>query len=84
MSAVRDRADAVAAMPHVRRWLRRLHRVARDMPPEVWVYVASGSPHIMARSDDGEPIFNERGCVDQDAAVDVLDRKNGSWDGGDW
>lgn len=81
MSDVKERAETVAAMPHVKRWMKRFRKVAADMPKEVWVYVASGTPCVMVNGEDGKPIYRGDG-VELDSKIDSLRR--GSWDGGDW
>jgi hypothetical protein len=62
----------VQAMPHVQRWLKRLQKVAADMPKEV-VMFSNGKLSAMART--GRDAQNR----------DVLHANfYGSWDGGDF
>ncbi len=82
--AARERAKEVAADPRVQLWIGRLKEVARDMPLDVHVLVASGTVCVLAT--DGEGRSFERGGqggLDQDAMVEALDRNLGRWDGGD-
>ena len=80
------RAEDVAAMPHVQRWMRRLRKLAADMPPEVEAYVAGGTLCVLARTKDGDSFaIREAGHMegsDPDAVVGLV--AGGRWDGGDW
>ncbi len=82
--AAKEAARRAAALPGVREWIGRLAELARDMPPEVHVFVASGTVCVVATDGDGG-IFERggHGGLDQDALVESLDRKLGRWDGGD-
>ncbi|MDP3219776.1 MAG: hypothetical protein Q8S73_37085 [Deltaproteobacteria bacterium] len=83
MSAAKERAEEVAAMPHVQRWVKRLRKLCADMPPEVWVFSESGSPHVMAYAPDGDPYEDGDGGADQDSIV-ASPSGRGRWDGGGW
>lgn len=86
----KKRAEDVAAMPHVQRWMKRLRKLSADMPPEVEAYVAAGTLIVLAVDpDEGSYMVHQGSCSssigdrkDQDALVDTIDR--GRWDGGDW
>lgn len=80
----KERMEVVAAMPHVQRWLKRFRSVAQDMPPEVWVYVAAGTPTVMANGENNRPIESGRriDAMDRDATITLV--RGGHWDGGDW
>lgn len=80
---VQSRAAIVAAMPHVQRWVRRFQRVAKDMPPEVWVFAGPCCVgcSVMANDESGRAIF-EGEQVDQNSTVAHID--NGRFDGGDF
>jgi hypothetical protein len=85
MSPAAERAAEVAAMPHVRRWIKRFKRLSRDMPPEVEVLVMAGVPAVLALDEHGrsyEKDSGDRYAANQDAVVDSVD--DGRWDGGDW
>jgi hypothetical protein len=75
-------ARAVGEMPHIRSWMDRLRVVARAMPKEVWVFVASGKVHVMARGADGQPVMASNEGVDP--KMDLGSVPGGLWDGGDW
>lgn len=82
-----ERAKQVAEMPHVKRWLKRFAAVARDMPPEVWVFCGgTGGATVLAKAENLLPcrICGPSGdeAVDTDAVI--LDADGGTWDGGDW
>ncbi len=83
--AAKDAARRAKGDPAVLRWTERLMEVARDMPPNVHVFVASGSVCVVAKDEKGG-IFErgKQGGLDQDALVECLDRNLGRWDGGDW
>jgi len=80
----KKRAEVVGNLPHVRAWVKRFKKLSKEMPPEVWVYVAASTPTVMAlREDDGKwfqsPVSDG---ADADAIVDRA--SGGHWDGGDW
>ena len=83
MSDASERATAVAAMPHVQRWVRRFRKLCEDIPPEVWVYSECGTPHVMAHAPDGSTYEKGSFSVDQDAIVDSPTGK-ARWQGGAW
>lgn len=80
-AALRERAESIGARPDVVRWVRRLQRCAKDMPADVWMYIASGTPTVMATGPKGEHVDDEHG-KDRDGIIDTVE--GGSWDGGDW
>lgn len=77
-----ERAKEVAEMPHVKRWIKRFHRLAKEMPDEIHVYVANGTPTVMVRDEDGQSYSNQRG-QNRAAIIEILGDVFG-WDGGDW
>lgn len=77
-----ERAKQVRALPHVKAWIKRFQQLAKDMPPEVWVFVASGVPCVMAQDEEGRNFMRGDG-MDPDATIESF-RGSGSWDGGDW
>jgi hypothetical protein len=79
-----ERAAAVGELPHVRAWVRRFRRLAKDMPPEVWVYVAAGTPIVMACDEVGRPIERDDGRDGMDQGAVITSLSGGHWDGGDW
>lgn len=80
----KDRAAEVAALPHVKAWVKRFEKLAKDMPPEVWIYVASGVPHVMAHSPEGSRYEKSHGGSDVASLVASMPRGKAQWDGGDW
>lgn len=89
---VTKRAAAVAAMPHVQRWIRRFQRVAKDMPPEVWVFAGpvKNGCCVMANDEKGEAMRGEayRNPDGDSEGVsscgEVASIKGGHFDGGDF
>lgn len=82
MTTASDRAESVGARPDVQRWIRRFRRLCREMPDGVHVYVANGTPNIMATDEDGAPFSEDRGSKVRDAIIEAM--PFGGWDGGDW
>jgi hypothetical protein len=62
--------------------MTRFQKLLDSQPADVWVYVASGSPLVMAKGPDGERVFDDRTFSD-DAVVGGLVCP-GEWDGGDF
>ena len=54
------------------------------MPPEVWVYVAAGTPIVMACDEVGRPIERDDGRDGMDQGAVITSLSGGHWDGGDW
>ena len=80
----KDQADKAASLPHVKAWINRFKKLSKEMPPEVWVYVAAGTPHIMAVDPTTKRMF-ERPKQDGSDPDAIIDRTSGGhWDGGDW
>ncbi len=80
--AAKERAEAVAELPHVKKWMREFEALAKKMPPEVWVYVASGTPWVMALNEHGKFFETPASGSDPDACIESF--RHGHWDGGDW
>lgn len=81
----KQRAEHVASMPHVQRWIRRFRGVAAAMPPEVWVFAGNElGGHgcvIMAHGEDNSaPMLHSGGGVEHDGIVASI--YSGSFDGG--
>jgi predicted aspartyl protease len=73
----------VGARRDVQLWIKRFQRLAKEMPADVWVFVASGTPTVLATDENGHHIDRGRNNgVDQDAIIDTA--IGGNWDGGDW
>lgn len=79
---VKARAEEVGERPDVRRWIRRLQKLSREMPKDVWVFVASGTPTVLATGEDGMHVEDRGGSVHRDAVITTA--AGGNWDGGDW
>lgn len=77
-------AEAASRDPVVVRWLRRFKKVAKDMPPSVWVFVASGTPAVCATGKDGMSIHEPGNGGGVDRASIITTVEGGMWDGGDW
>ena len=84
-----ERTEAVAAMPHVQRWIRRFKRLAKEMPPEVWVFagpvIGSRGCLVMAHDEAGKIMMNDfenEELVSNSGVVDHID--GGKFDGGDF
>lgn len=73
-----EHADALSYRADVRRWMRRLERVAADMPDGVRVFIASGSITVMDECDEG----THGGAVERNRHI-VGTVPGGGWDGGD-
>lgn len=80
-AALRERAESVGARPDVVRWIRRFQRCAKDMPSDVWVFIANGTPTVVVKGEGGEHVEDAHG-KDRDGVIDTVG--GGSWDGGDW
>jgi hypothetical protein len=76
------RAAVVGGREDVRRWIKRLRKLAREMPPDVWVFVASGTPTVLATDESGCPFYKASMGADADAVISTT--SGGRWDGGDW
>jgi len=57
-----------------------LKRVAKKWPDSLWLFSGSGSLCVMKKLD-GEPVYTDRGGVNQDYVVETINIQN---DGGDW
>lgn len=83
MSEASDRAEHLRAQRPIHDWVRRFRQLAKEMPPEVWVYVASSTPHVMAYDANGRMFEHPKhDGTDQGAIVATV--RGGRWDGGDW
>lgn len=79
---IKARAEEVGERQDVRRWIKRLQKLSREMPKDVWVFVASGTPTVLATDEDGEHFGDRGGGVHRDAIITTA--SGGNWDGGDW
>lgn len=82
MGDTREYVASIEDRPDVQKWIARFLRVARDMPEDVWVFVASGTPTVMARNESGDRAKTRGGGVDRRYIIGAV--AGGSWDGGDW
>ncbi len=66
-------------------YAKRLKRVLKAMPSDMWIWVGSGTPWLMRKKDGRKvmiPLSGQAGGgVDPDYIVAQLD---GEFDGGDW
>lgn len=81
-STITAMASAVGERADVQRWVRRLQKLAATMPPDVWVFVASGTPTVLAKDERGGRIETRDGSVHRGAII--ASARGGTWDGGDW
>lgn len=79
-----DRAKLVRERPEVKRWMKRFQALAASMPPDVWVFVASGTPTVHALDEDGQRYEATTGGVDRRAEIGAVPCGDGRWDGGDY
>ena len=83
MRTVTDRVEHLAAQRRIHDWIKKFRALAKEMPPEVWVYVAASRPHIMANNEKGRPYEHPKhDGMDPDASIALI--QGGHWDGGDW
>ena len=62
--------------------LAALKKLAKRWPKSLWLFSASGTLHLMRKSEIGERCMTPDGYVDQNASVwSTRDVEN---DGGDW
>lgn len=52
------------------------------MPEDVWVFVGSGTPIVLAKGENGECFEEPDGGNHRDAVIATAN--GGLWDGGDW
>lgn len=74
-----EHAEALEKRPDVVAWVRRLRRLAREMPADVRVYIGNGTINVMDLCDEG----TDGGPVERQRHI-VADVGSGRWDGGDW
>ncbi len=92
MSDATDRAEHLRAQRPIHDWVRRFRQLAKEMPPEVWVFVAGDAPHVMATTERGDKFVKPGGGgigggggMDPDAIIATVNTLHcGQWDGGDW
>lgn len=78
----RERADAVMALPHVRRWVSRWKKLMREMPDELHGFAGGGGGvYVLALDLQGRRFMTADGGLDQAAIIASVP---GRWDGGDW
>ncbi len=78
---VKRRAEQVAEMPHVRKWVRAFERLAKQMPKEVFVFCDGNGAQILAKDANGQVMENDNGGPrNSDAEVGYA---TGPWEGGD-
>ena len=83
VNEMRQRVAEVRALPHVKDWTREFQDLSSRMPPEVWVYVAGGMPHVMAmaKHPSGEPALFTVGDVKVHPGGIVQPVMGGVWEG---
>ena len=64
-----------------KRAINTLKRLAKRWPKSLWLFSASGTLEVMRCNENGERVFNSRGCVDEKYIVTDIGIPN---DGGDW
>lgn len=79
----KTRAEDLATRGKIRRWIEQFKKLSAQMPKELTVFVAAGTPVVLANDRNGEP-FNRGGGYDPDAQVPDANITGGRWDGGDW
>jgi hypothetical protein len=82
MSEAADRAERLRAQRPIHDWVRRFRQVVREMPPEVWVFVAPDKPYVMALDPHGKRYVLAEDGMAPDAIIASCE--GGLWDGGDW
>lgn len=65
-----------------RRAIKSLERLAKKWPETLWLFSASGSLEVMRKGEDGQPVMNKYGAVDQGYIVATIHGIPN--DGGDW
>lgn len=78
-----EAAEEARSNGDVKRWIRRLKRLVRDMPDGVDVFVGAGVVCVQACGPGGVSFMTEFGGVEPEATVDSVEGR-GRWDGGDW
>jgi len=74
-------ADEARERPEVKRWIRRLGRLIKDMPEGLEVYVGE-SVAVLVKGPNGEHFMTDTGGSDTSAVVDSFNSER--WDGGGW
>ena len=77
----RQTADEARERPEVRRWIRRLGKLIKDMPPGLEVFVGD-SVTVLATGPNGASFMTSTECADPSAAVESF--TDSRWDGGGW
>lgn len=80
--SAKERAEQLAADPKVKAWIKRFQALARSMPENVMVFVASSTPCVLALDKNGQQYTTSCGGLDPDAEIDGAN--GGRWTGGDW
>lgn len=66
----------------MQRWVRRFRRLCREKPASVGVFVAAGTPTVVAMAEDGGFCLDREGGHDRDGIIEGIVAPG--WDGGDW
>jgi len=74
-------ASEAGERPEVKRWVRRLGRLIKDMPPGLEVFVGEGVA-VLTTGPNGEHFMTGTGGAEAHAVVDSFN--DGRWDGGGW
>lgn len=73
------------AEKEIEAWAKRLEKVMREAPRGCWLYVASGTAHVMKLGPDGKRIMKrDKITFDDKAVVYTLNGVSIGMDGGDW
>lgn len=78
-----EAAEEARSNEDVKRWIRRLKRLVRDMPDGVNVFVGAGTICVQANDPSGAVFMTESGGAEHEATIDSVEG-GGHWDGGDW
>ena len=79
---IQERVETVGARPDVQKWMRAFERLCKAMPNDIHVFVASGTPCVLAMHPDGQPYSKGEG-YNQRALIGTPEGYH-DWDGGDW
>lgn len=77
----RSTAEDAACRPEVKRWIRRLRKLIRDMPDGIEVFVGE-SVAVRATGPGGKSFMTEGECADPCSVIDSINDRR--WDGGGW
>ena len=61
--------------------INTLKKLSKTWPNTIWIFAADGKLNIMKKNEDNYPAMNNKGSVDQDYIIEMIDIDA---DGGDW